>query len=54
MRTWSSAAGAFQVEAAFVSSGAGKVKLRKADGEIITVDLNKLSDTDRAYVHGLH
>jgi hypothetical protein len=51
LRTWSS--GTFHVEASFVSAGAGKVKLQKTDGRVISVDLEKLSEADRAYVHTL-
>ncbi len=49
-RTWSDASGRFQIEAAFVSVVDGKVNLRRADGRVIAVPLEKLSAADQAYV----
>jgi hypothetical protein len=50
MRTWTSAGGNFSVDAELVSFANGKLKLRKTDGSEITVDLEKLSDGDKAWV----
>jgi hypothetical protein len=52
MRTWSDATGAFSVTAAFAGVENGKVKLKKADGQIVAVPLDRLSDADRAFVAG--
>ena len=49
-RTWSSATGGFQVEAEFDSVVAGVVRLRKADGAIISVPLDRLSTADQLFV----
>lgn len=50
MRTWTSAAGGHTTEAEFVSMGAGKVKLRKPDGTVITLDADKVSAADREWI----
>ena len=50
-RTWKSKAGSYQVEADLVKVENGKVTLRKAGGETITVDESRLCDADRAYLH---
>jgi hypothetical protein len=50
MRTWSDVSGRFQIEAAFVSVVDGKVNLRRADGRVLAVPLEKLSAADQAYV----
>lgn len=49
-RTWTDASGKFQVEAEFVSYAMGLVKLRKRDGAIITLPLEKLSEADQGWV----
>lgn len=49
MRTWRAAAGAFTVRATFVELKSGKVKLRRADGHVIDVPLEKLSKADQTY-----
>jgi S1-C subfamily serine protease len=49
-RTWTDATGQFKIEAEFVSSADGTVSLRKPNGEVITVPLDKLSDDDRKYL----
>ncbi|MFN0021088.1 MAG: SHD1 domain-containing protein, partial [Pirellulaceae bacterium] len=49
-REWKSANGKFSIEAEFVAVKAGKVQLKKENGEIIEVALNQLSDVDRKFV----
>jgi len=49
-RVWTNATGKFTVTAELVEVQRGEVVLRKADGQQITVPLNRLSDTDRAFV----
>lgn len=49
LRTWTSTAGT-TIEAEFVSMTSGKVKLRKADGLVIVVEVGKLSDADRDWL----
>lgn len=49
-RTWSSADGRFTVEAEFAGASSGKVKLRKRDGSVIRVEIEKLSEEDKAYI----
>jgi len=46
-RKWTSADGKFSTEAEFRGSIGGKVKLRKPDGVVLTVDEQVLSDDDR-------
>jgi hypothetical protein len=48
MRTWHS--GTHSVEARFVSLSSGKVKLHTIDGRDITIDLDKLSADDQAWI----
>ena len=50
VRTWTSADGKFSTEAEFGGMAFGKVKLRKADGTIVTVDSAKLSDEDQEWI----
>ena len=47
-RTWTS--GRFSVTAEYAGLVSGKVRLKKADGEVIKVDLDKLSDADRKWI----
>jgi len=49
MRTWRAAAGAFTVRATFVELESDNVTLKKADGRIIRVPLEKLSKVDQEY-----
>ena len=51
MRTWTDSSGKFKTEAALLDFAAGKVKLQKADGEVITITMSKLSVADRDYIH---
>ena len=43
LRTWRDASGSFEVEATFVGSEEGKVTLKRKDGRLVTVPLEKLS-----------
>ena len=49
VRTWTSASGK-TIEAAFVEQKSGQVMLRKADGEMIKINLNQLSSADQIFV----
>lgn len=53
VRTWTDASGKFSVKASFAGSAMGKVRLRKEDGSVIEVDLDKLSAADQEHVKGL-
>lgn len=53
MRTWTSAGQKFTVEAEFVELTDGVVHLRKADGKILKVPIDKLSDEDQALAQRL-
>jgi hypothetical protein len=46
-RTWTDTTGAFTVEAEFVDLVDGKVRLKRADGRIVTVTLDQLSEADQ-------
>lgn len=50
MRTWSDRTGKFRIEATLDSQAAFDVVLRKTDGTLIKVPLDKLSDADQEYV----
>ena len=52
-RTWSDATGKFKIEASFAGKDDAGVKLKKADGQVLTVPLEKLSKEDQAFVAGL-
>ena len=49
-RKWTDKTGKFSVEAEFVKLADGKVTLRKTDGRVIAVPVEKLSEADRAVV----
>jgi hypothetical protein len=49
-RTWKDSSGAFQIEAQLVEAKEGAVKLRRKDGKIVSVPLEKLSDADRKFL----
>jgi hypothetical protein len=50
MREWVDKSGKFRIEAELVKVTDKEVELRKADGKIVTVPIEKLSDSDRKYV----
>jgi hypothetical protein len=52
-RTWSDATGAFTLEAEIVKFADGKVHLRRTNGKVITVELERLSSADQQYVREL-
>ncbi len=49
-REWSDVTGTFRVEADLVGSENGKVQIQKTNGEIVSVDLEQLSEADRRYI----
>ena len=49
-RVWSDSSGKFSVKAEFAGLIGGKVKLLRPDGAAITVELEKLSKTDRDWI----
>lgn len=50
MRTWKGVDGLFELDGTFVLARDGKVQLRKADGSLVWVALEKLSTPDRDWV----
>jgi hypothetical protein len=52
MRTWSDSTGTFTLEAEFVGIVDGKVKLKKSDGKMAFIPLDRLSKEDQTYVTG--
>lgn len=52
-RTWSDTTGKFKIEASFAGKDDAGVKLKKADGQVLTVPLEKLSKEDQAFIAGL-
>lgn len=48
-RLWTDSSGNHQIKAEFAGLEDGKVKLRKEDGEIVEVPLDRLSDRDRRW-----
>jgi hypothetical protein len=53
MRTWKDASGKFEVEAQLIGRTEQSVKLKKADGLVIEVPAEKLSEADQEYLQGL-
>jgi hypothetical protein len=49
LRTWSDSSGKFKVEAELVKIEDGQVVLRKRDGSVVRVPLDKLSREDRLF-----
>lgn len=49
-RTWTDASGQHRTEATFVDMAAGQVRLRKADGTVILIPLEKLSPADQEWL----
>lgn len=50
LRTWTDASGQFTIEAAMVDYAERKVQLRRADGSLLVVAIDRLSRSDRSYV----
>lgn len=49
-RTWSDVTGQFKVEAALLGHDEREVRLRKSDGRLVTVPLDRLSAVDREFL----
>jgi hypothetical protein len=49
-RSWNDATGAFTLEAQYIGVEQGKVKLKKTDGRVVAVPLDRLSTEDQAFV----
>jgi actin cytoskeleton-regulatory complex protein SLA1 len=49
-RKWTDATGNHTIEAEFGGMANGKVKLKKADGSVITIPLEKLSEDDQEWI----
>ena len=49
-RTWTDVTGTYRIDAEFVDVVEGKVQLKRADGAVIAVPLEKLSDQDRDHI----
>lgn len=49
-RTWKDTSGQFQLEADFMSYAAGQVKLKKADGSVIVIPMEQLSEEDQRWI----
>jgi hypothetical protein len=50
LRTWSDVSGTFTLEAEFVGIEDGKAKLKKADGKVVAVPLDRLSKEDQELI----
>jgi hypothetical protein len=50
MRTWTDTTGSFHVEAKFRGVKDGKVKLERANGQVLNVPMAKLSDDDKKFI----
>jgi hypothetical protein len=50
LREWIDSSGSFKTKATFMSMTAGKVKLRKPDGSVIEVPIEKLSLDDQQFI----
>jgi phosphatidylethanolamine-binding protein (PEBP) family uncharacterized protein len=50
MRTWTSIDGIFDLEASFVSTKDGKAQLRKKNGDLVMVPVDRLSQTDQDWI----
>lgn len=53
LRTWTDATGSFTVEAKLVSNKDGLVELEKKDGRVVSLPLEKLGESDQAYLKEL-
>lgn len=50
VRTWSDSTGKFKLQATLISNTAGTVRLKKADGKVISLPVAKLSKADQQYL----
>jgi hypothetical protein len=53
LRTWTDTTGKFRVEAELIGVADGKVQLKKQDGAVIGVPLDKLSKEDQEFLAGM-
>jgi hypothetical protein len=51
-RAWKSSNGKYTIEATYVSADDERVKLVKADGDVLEVEIKALSDADKKYISG--
>lgn len=49
-RTWTTSDGKFSVKAELISFDGTKVELKTEHGKVVTIELNRLSKTDREFV----
>ena len=52
-RTWTDASGRFKIDAEFVKVADGLLTLKRADGKMIQIPLEKLSNEDQTYVKSI-
>ena len=50
VRPWTDSSGAYRVEAEFVDEAGGTVRLRRSDGRIVSLPLERLSAADQTYI----
>jgi hypothetical protein len=50
LRTWTDRSGKFQIRAKYLATEGEKVKLEKADGTVLTVPLDRLSEEDQKFL----
>ena len=50
IRTWTDTSGEYEIEAEFLSMAFGKVKLKKVNGVVVTIPLDKLSKDDQRWI----
>lgn len=50
LRTWKDAGGVFELQAAFVATREGNVQLRKPDGRLVTLPIERLSHEDQHWL----
>ena len=53
IRTWSDSTGRFKIEAKYISTEGDKVKLERADGKSMEIQISKLSKDDQQYLDDL-
>ena len=50
LRQWTDASGKYQIEARFVNSADGFVRLQRADGRFVRIELTKLCAADQGFI----
>jgi hypothetical protein len=50
-RTWTDSTGKHKIEGDFVNLAGGKVDIRRDDGKLVRIPLDKLSEDDQTFVH---